>query len=148
MIECTYSKAVHLQRGFAQMPNVVLIQADKIVRDVAVLLFESSGFAIQAFDDATTVLKEVSWPEIDVLIAEISPSASDASFIRQVQQAKTGLPIIAISERLSPEQRQSLEQLPIHTAFEKPVTFDQLLCAVEKLASHRSAQKRELPHLS
>ncbi len=114
------------------MHDVLLVEDDKDIRDFAMTVLESAGFAVRACgraDEARGLLKDM---KPDLSIVDIGlPDGSGLELVKSVRELDESIPVIVVTARGELKTRLECFQLGAQDYLQKPFAVQELLARVK-----------------
>ena len=115
--------------------QIMLIDNDKYVRESLSAFLENEEMRILIFRSGSEGLNSLKYQNIDVVISDYYlPDMDGISFLKKVNQLKTGIIRILMATIVTEELEKEVEQNGIDRFIEKPLTVTNLENIVSELA--------------
>ncbi|WP_105189161.1 sigma-54-dependent transcriptional regulator [Pseudoalteromonas sp. T1lg48] len=114
--------------------TIYVIDDEASIRHSLQQLLELEGYRVQCFDDASKALHSLNRRFDGVVLSDISmPNMDGISFLQQVQQFDSELPVIFLTGYADVSTAVKAMQLGAYDLFEKPITEQLLDCLARAL---------------
>ncbi len=114
--------------------TIYVIDDEASIRHSLQQLLELEGYRVQCFDDASKALHSLNRSFAGVVLSDISmPNMDGISFLQQVQQFDSELPVIFLTGYADVSIAVKAMQLGAYDLFEKPITEQLLDCLARAL---------------
>lgn len=123
--------------------RILLIDDDPLIREIGTAMLTGAGFVVSTAEDGAEGLNAALAGEFDLLITDmVMPEADGLDVIRQVRQARPGVPVIAISSggQLGADFYLRLaSSLGADAVFPKPLRCEPFLALVRHVLNERGS---------
>ena len=115
------------------MAKIVVIEDEKSVCEVVVLLLEHAGHRVEAFEDARPALERADFRQTDLVVTDLEMPTSGEELIQTLRRRGVQTPILVMSGHMDDDKKRRLESLGAQETIDKPFGIPHFLDRVKAL---------------
>ena len=120
--------------GTPSTPSLLLIDENEITREVLKEALRNRGFTVIAAQDAVRAMQALAAAFFDVVLLDFELNdVSGASMLKEIQNIRPGIPIVAMTVDTNPVLIQAVLKQGARACLVKPFAFHELLNEVEDI---------------
>jgi CheY-like chemotaxis protein len=116
-----------------QMATILVMEDDRIVRNVVTQVLGMDGHTVLAFEDAGPALKEADLNAVDLVLTDLQMPTPGETAIEEIRARGFDTPVVVMSGHVGKDQEKRLRAMGVKTILPKPFRLAALIDAVRAL---------------